>query len=455
VASTYVVTTTGDATGDDGELTLREALALADADNLTADRVEFAPEVQGGTIVLRGGELTVNSDVTVDGGAGVTVDADGESRVLRVEGFGTDVVVRHLTITGGHTTADQDSGGGIRAGAHTTLTLDHATVSGNSTTGSYAGGGGIWGSSVTLTDSAVSGNATAGDGAPGGGIYGYQVTLSNSTVSGNSTAGDYSAGGGGISARYGTVTLTDSTVAGNHTAGGSAYGGGIYGYRVSLTGSTVKDNSTTGDGAPGGGISARYATLTGSTVSGNATAGDIADGGGMASSSRDAYGALTLTNSTVTGNSASGSRAEGGGIYLFRGSAQYQYAPTAAELGNSIVAGNGAAAGGTGADVSGTITASNGHNIFGSDVQGGIAGDREEVPVSLLFAGGLADNGGPTQTVALRDAPDNPAIDAADPATAPERDQRGFARVGPPTSAASRPGRGTAAAGSTGCRRWR
>ena len=28
----------------------------------------------------------------------------------------------------------------------------------------------------------------------------------------------------------------------------------------------------------------------------------------------------------------------------------------------------------------------------------------ENVPPSLLFAGGLADNGGPTQTIALRDA---------------------------------------------------
>ena len=43
----------------------------------------------------------------------------------------------------------------------------------------------------------------------------------------------------------------------------------------------------------------------------------------------------------------------------------------------------------------------------------------------------LADNGGPTQTIALRDAPDNPALGGADPADAPATDQRGVARPQP------------------------
>ena len=46
--ATYTVTTTGDVVDpSDGVLSLREALALADADNRTADRIEFAPAVQG------------------------------------------------------------------------------------------------------------------------------------------------------------------------------------------------------------------------------------------------------------------------------------------------------------------------------------------------------------------------------------------------------------------------
>jgi hypothetical protein len=82
-------------------------------------------------------------------------------------------------------------------------------------------------------------------------------------------------------------------------------------------------------------------------------------------------------------------------------------------------------------DIAGGITASNGRNIFGSDVDGNAPTDRENVPVSQLFAGGLADNGGPTQTIALRDAADNPALGGADPATAPATDQRGGVRPQP------------------------
>ena len=110
VGATFIVTTTSDVSADDGVLTLREALALADADNPTADRIEFAPEVQGQTIVLGGSQLTVNSDVTIDGGAGVTIDANQASRVLLVQGLDTDVVVQHLTITGGRTTGDYEAG---------------------------------------------------------------------------------------------------------------------------------------------------------------------------------------------------------------------------------------------------------------------------------------------------------------------------------------------------------
>ena len=135
----YTVDTNADIVdAGDGVLSLREALALADATE-AADTILFADAVQGRTIVLAGSQLTVNSDVTIDGGSGVTLDADGKSRVLLVQG-GTDndrkdVTLAHLTITGGRTTGRYEAGGGIRADGYTTLALDHATVSGNSTAG--------------------------------------------------------------------------------------------------------------------------------------------------------------------------------------------------------------------------------------------------------------------------------------------------------------------------------
>ena len=77
------------------------------------------------------------------------------------------------------------------------------------------------------------------------------------------------------------------------------------------------------------------------------------------------------------------------------------------------------------------LSGSNGHNIFGSDVDGARRAISRTCPRASLFAGGLADNGGPTQTIALRDAPDNPALGRADPADAPATDQRGVARPQP------------------------
>ena len=68
-----------------GVLSLREALARADRTE-EADTIQFAEAVQGGTIVLAGSQLTVASEVTIDGGSGVTLDADEKSRVLLVQG---------------------------------------------------------------------------------------------------------------------------------------------------------------------------------------------------------------------------------------------------------------------------------------------------------------------------------------------------------------------------------
>lgn len=88
--ATFTVDTTADTVdAGDGLLSLREALALADADPATADTVVFDGSVQGKTIVLAGSQLTVGTDVTIDGAAGVTLDADERSRVLQVQGVGT------------------------------------------------------------------------------------------------------------------------------------------------------------------------------------------------------------------------------------------------------------------------------------------------------------------------------------------------------------------------------
>ena len=213
----YTVDTTSDTVdAGDGVLSLREALALADATE-DADTILFADAVQGRTIVLAGSQLTVSSEVTIDGGSGVTIDADGKSRVLLVQSATPDdpseLVLAHLSVIGGRTTGEDESGGGIRADGYAGLTLDQVTVSGNGTEGKYAVGGGIAASGgynkLTLINSTVSDNHTMGDYAQGGGVYGYDVSLSDTTVSGNRTSGDQRQWRG-ITGHY--VALTSSTV---------------------------------------------------------------------------------------------------------------------------------------------------------------------------------------------------------------------------------------------------
>ena len=75
----------------------------------------------------------------------------------------------------------------------------------------------------------------------------------------------------------------------------------------------------------------------------------------------------------------------------------------------------------SGGDVFGTGTLTGSHNLI-EDGSGGLAGTTTGDPK----LGPLANNGGPTQTMALLAG--SPAIHAGDPAFAPATDQRGFAR---------------------------
>ena len=233
------------------------------------------------------------------------------------------------------------------------------------------------------------------------------------------TLGDYAAGSGIYS--RGAVTLTNSTVSGNSGRGG------IIGTTVTLTDSTVSGNSSGGSG--GGILGQEEVTLTNSTVSGNSTTGEDARGGGIFG-----FYAVTLANSTVSGNSTAGYGADGGGIFVGRGRAT---------IANSIVAGNSTA--GFGDDVVGLIASSNGHNIFGSDVNGAINGDLQGVarepavrqpsippPAAGLNAAGI---------VPLRNNVTNPALSGGDPLAALPTDQIGTTR---PLPAGSLPDIGAA-----------
>jgi Ca2+-binding RTX toxin-like protein len=339
--ATFTVTTTDDVVNaGDGVLSLREALAEADAEPTVADRIEFDLNAMGGSrIVLAGSQLTVDSDVTIDGGSGVTIDANQQSRVLLVAGgVKTDVNeirLEAVTITGGHLGvlgAGYEIGGGINADYH---------------------------SKLTIIDSHILDNYVGGYYVIGAGIHAPNIILKNSTVSGNKAYGAYTFGAAiyGSNFENGSVVLLNSTIAEN--IGGNPYGS-------PSRSSAVIDTSTS---------------------------------------------PAIIINSTIVNNVSGGIKASG------------------LTVNNCIIAGN--TEGGREPDVQGGITFSNGHNIFGSNVTGSVAGDLENVSTELLFAGGLVDNGGPTPTIALRNAADNPALAGADPADSPAIDQRDVARPQP------------------------
>ena len=139
-----VVTTNSDVVNDtDGLISLREAIAYAEADSSLGSKITFATSLKGKTITLSGTQLTISKGITVDASAlydastqtpGITVDANQKSRVFSVSGgtASNPVAFVGLKITGGKT--------------------------------SYGGGVGVYSGSATFTNSTISGNTSDDDG---------------------------------------------------------------------------------------------------------------------------------------------------------------------------------------------------------------------------------------------------------------------------------------------------
>jgi len=227
----------------------------------------------------------------------------------------------------------------------------------------------------------------------GGGVFnlGGNLTLSNDVLTGNTAAF-----GGGVCSS-GVLALTNCSLTNNVV---SSNGGGLISYATAtITGTTLSGNTAVN----GGGLETdSVMTMTNSTVANNTAR----NAGGI-----ENLGSLTLTASTITGNTVS---MVGGGLY--------NYPSYHATLKNNLIAGNSAVS--SAPDISGALT-SLGHNLIGntSGGTGLVSSDLQNVSALL---GALANNGGPTQTVALQVG--SPAIGAADPSGEPSTDQRGALR---------------------------
>jgi hypothetical protein len=266
-----------------------------------------------------------------------------------------------------------------------------------------ANGGGIYNASgmATVTNSTLSGNSAAS----GGGAYNNapgSLTLIDSTLSGNSaTSGGYSDGGGIDNS--GTVTVIDTTLSGNSTSTSSTLnstgseGGGIYnGGTITMSNSTLSGNSATA-----------------STQNGSASS--YSEGGGIYNG-----GTITISNGTLLSNSASAMAAPlhyysfGNNIFNNYDTVYIQ----ATLLANSA----------EGGDCSGGVT-DKGYNIDDDGSCGFSLPSISDYSTLSRTLGPLADNGGPTQTVAL--LPGTPAVDYVPAADCPPTDQRSAARSAP------------------------
>ncbi len=450
---------------------LRDALAAAAA---ASDTITFGVT---GTITLAS-ELTIDKNLTIQGPGASLLTISGNNAV-RVFNIGSvtpaiNVTISGLTIANGrHRGADGSPGetgfgGGILNGSTGTLSLNNVVVTGNQAIGGdavgiFAGGCGV-----------------------GGGIYNSgagTINITGSSITGNLAKGGIAylnascAGAGGISNNNGTLTILNSTISGNSAVNGDIQptnggignptvianapgAGGIFnsGGTLNLTNSTVSDNSANGGTnrsnrgvfvipcSSGGGIlNGGTAIITNSTFSSNTAVATIIELQGSARSLGSSgssgggifnAGTINLTNSTLNSNSTTNVRGMSVGTTgLCRGGAIANQNPTGVTAKNTIIAGNISA---VGPDFYGTLT-SQGWNLIGNNTDATITpspGTADQIgtnaaPINPLL-GPLANNGGPTQTMALLVG--SPARDkgaaATDPLTntAISTDQRGFAR---------------------------
>ena len=218
----------------------------------------------------------------------------------------------------------------------------------------------------------------------GGGLFNDIHTTVNIV---NSLVSDNVAINGGAISVYGTVNITDSTFSGNSSTGGGG-GGAILNSQVLTIRNSTFSNNTANDG--GGG--ALFNTSPNTSITNSTFFGNTAGLGGAITTTGD----LNITNSTISDNSAYG----GGGIAI-------QGHTT--NLINTIIANSITRIGGSG--LAGdclnfdTIGTNLNNLIEDGSCSPSLSGDPG-------LAAALANNGGPTQTLALLSGSN--AIDAGD-----------------------------------------
>lgn len=177
------------------------------------DTISFAAGLAGDTITLENGQLSINPGISVKIDAtavdGVTVDANGQSRVFDVDG--ATLAINNLIVTGG----EGQYGGGIFAHNSSSIEVSNSTLTKNTA--------GVRGGAISLSE-----NSSA--------------NIDNSTLSANSASA-----GGGVSATSSSANITNSNLY-RHKVSGS--GGSVYAQNsaVEITNSTLTNSSAGNSG---------------------------------------------------------------------------------------------------------------------------------------------------------------------------------------------------------------
>ena len=354
---------------DSGAGSLRQAIA----DASSGDEITF----DGNYIITLSSQLIVNKNLSISGtGPDLTIiqaaanQNTASHRVFNIH-LGT-ISIENLTIRNG---VELYQGGGIYINGYANLTLQNCNVSSNTVISGNTTlyGGGIYVSpyaNLTITYCSITNNWAIYEGNSfewvyGGGICNEgSLNISNSTIGNNLVFCDGWACGGGISCMGTGSTITNCTIVNNECSENSsapaAYGGGIYIQEdVTLSNSTISQNNIVITNKNGIGI-------------------------------YHASGTVNIKNSIVAENEENSQYYD---YYYQSGTLTdngYNVIEYANEDGNSL----------HGFSNSTNILYNTKHNEtgvnFSSWTQGGIV-----IPGALDLATTLADNGGPTQTLAL------------------------------------------------------
>ncbi len=250
--STIIVSTTADA----GNGSLRGAIATAKS----GDTIKFSNKLARKTIVLKSGQLTLDKNLTIDGGdaAGLVISGNNNSRVFYLDKK-RKATLKNLTIADGKT---KGAGGGIDTRHESEITLQNVKVHGNT---SELGGGMRVGhlAKATILNSSFkdnSGKLTSKYKGFSAGAISHNESRGQLIIKGTTFANNKGYNGGAIYSFSGiSLVIEDSTFQNNvGDKGGSIFTDGVSskGYNSGLSNDgklIIRRSEFVGNKAKGGG----------------------------------------------------------------------------------------------------------------------------------------------------------------------------------------------------------